>query len=87
VLHAVRQHLERYLRLEANSAPAYRYESPLTEEEIALLEEEVLPVIASFIERSEAAAEAAERAEQERLAPEPTLATAERQRQGWGQAA
>jgi hypothetical protein len=47
----------------------------------------VLPVIASFIERSEAAAEAAERAEQERLAPEPTLATTERQRQGWGQAA
>ena len=71
VLHAVRQHLERYLRLEVSSAPAYRFETPLTEEEIALLEEDVLPLIASFIERSEAAAEAAERAEQER--------------QGWGE--
>jgi hypothetical protein len=40
VLHAVNQHIERYLRLEASSAPAYRYEAPLTEEEIALLEEE-----------------------------------------------
>ncbi len=71
VLYALRQHLERYLRLEASSAPAYRYETPLTEEEIALLKEEVLPVIASFIERSEAAAEAAERAEQERLVFRP----------------
>ena len=66
VLHAVNQHIERYLRLEGPSSVAYRFEPPLTEEEITLLEEEVLPVIATFLERSEAAAKEAERAELER---------------------
>ena len=36
------------------------YEAPLVEEEIALLEEEVLPVIALFLERSDAIAAARE---------------------------
>jgi hypothetical protein len=49
LLDGLRQHLERQLRLKASSAPANRYETPLTEEESALLEENVVPVIASNI--------------------------------------
>jgi len=50
------------------------YEAPLVEEEIALLEEEVLPVIAQFLERADAIAAAREAwAEQQVMAEEPAL--------------
>ena len=52
----------------------YSYEAPLVEEEICLLEEEVLPVIAQFLERADATAAAREAwAEQQLRAEEPAL--------------
>ena len=50
------------------------YEAPLVEEEICLLEEEVLPVIALFLERADAIAAAREAwAEQQVRVDEPAL--------------
>jgi hypothetical protein len=49
LLDGLRQHLEQQLRLKASSAPAHRHETPLTEEESALFEENGLPVIAGSI--------------------------------------
>ena len=54
------QRIERYLRLQELGVRECSYEAPLVEEEIALLEEEVLPVIALFLERSDAIAAARE---------------------------
>ena len=54
------QRIERYLRLQELGVRECSYEAPLVEEEIALLEEEVLPVIAIFLERSDAIAAARE---------------------------
>ena len=54
------QRIERYLRLQELGVRECSYEAPLVEEEIALLEEEVLPVIAQFLERADAIAEARE---------------------------
>ncbi len=68
LLYAVNQHIERYLRLEGPGSAADRFDASLTEEEITLLEQEVLPVIATFLERSESAAKEAEWAELERWA-------------------
>ena len=50
------------------------YGAPLLEEEISLLEEEVLPVIAQFLGRADAIAAAREAwAEQQVMAEEPAL--------------
>ena len=54
------QRIERYLRLQELGIRECSYEAPLVEEEIALLEEEVLPVIAQFLERADAIAAARE---------------------------
>ena len=54
------QRIERYLRLQELGVRECSYEAPLVEEEIALLEEEVLPVIALFLERADAIAAARE---------------------------
>ena len=54
------QRIERYLRLQEMGIRECSYEAPLVEEEIALLEEEVLPVIAHFLERADAIAAARE---------------------------
>ena len=54
------QRIERYLRLQELGVRECSYEAPLVEEEICLLEEEVLPVIAQFLERSDAIAAARE---------------------------
>jgi len=54
------QRIERYMRLQELGVRECSYEAPLVEEEIALLEEEVLPVIALFLERSDAIAAARE---------------------------
>ncbi len=71
------QRIERYLRLQELGVRECSYEAPLVEEEICLLEE-VLPVIALFLERADAIAAAREaRAEQqvraEELELEPAL--------------
>ena len=68
------QRIERYLRLQELGVRECSYEAPLVEEEIALLEEEVLPVIALFLERSDAIAAAREAwAEQQVRGEEPAL--------------
>ena len=54
------QRIERYLRLQELGVRECSYEAPLVEEEICLLEEEVLPVIALFLERADAIAAARE---------------------------
>ncbi len=54
------QRIERYLHLQELGIRECFYEAPLVEEEIALLEEEVLPVIAQFLERADAIAAARE---------------------------
>ena len=54
------QRIERYLRLQELGVRECSYEAPLVEEEICLLEEEVLPVIAQFLERADAIAAARE---------------------------
>lgn len=75
--------------------PIHRFwiDHPYGEEEITLLEEELMPAMEQFLARIreiDAALEAAHEAEIKRvhaaMATEP-LAAAERQRQGWGQAA
>ncbi len=53
------QRIERYLRLQELGVRECSYEAPLVEEEIAL-QEEVLPVIAQFLERADAIAAARE---------------------------
>ena len=69
------QRIERYLHLQELGIRECSYEAPLVEEEIALLEEEVLPAIALFLERSDAIAAAREAwAEQQVRAGEPALA-------------
>ena len=50
------QRIERYLRLQEVGIRECSWEDPLVEEEIALLEEEVLPVIFQFLERADAIA-------------------------------
>ena len=71
------QRIERYLRLQELGVRECSYEAPLVEEEIALLEEEVLPVIALFLERADAIAAAREAwAEQQVRADEPGLPVA-----------
>ena len=68
------QRIERYLRLQELGVRECSYEAPLVEEEIALLEEEVLPVIALFLERADAIAGAREAwAEQQVRDEEPGL--------------
>ena len=54
------QRIERFLRLQEVGIRECSYEAPLVEEEICLLEEEVLPVIAQFLERADAIAAARE---------------------------
>ncbi len=54
------QRIERYLHLQEVGIRECSYEAPLVEEEIALLEEEVLPVITQFLERADAIAAARE---------------------------
>jgi len=54
------QRIERYLRLQELGIRECAYEAPLVEEEIALLEEEVLPAIALFLERADGIAAARE---------------------------
>ncbi len=54
------QRIERFLRLQELGVRECSYEAPLVEEEIAFLEEEVLPVIAQFLERADAIAAARE---------------------------
>jgi len=54
------QRIERFLRLQELGIRECSYEAPLVEEEIALLEEEVLPAIALFLERADAIAAARE---------------------------
>jgi len=56
----VQQRIERYMRLQELGVRECSYETPLVEEEICLLEEEVLPVIAHFLERADAIAAARE---------------------------
>ena len=68
------QRIERYLRLQELGVRECSYEAPLVEEEICLLEEEVLPVIAQFLERADAIATAREAwAEQQVTAEECQL--------------
>jgi len=68
------QRIERFLRLQEVGIRECSYEAPLVEEEIALLEEEVLPAIALFLERSDAIAAAREAwAEQQLRAEEHEL--------------
>jgi hypothetical protein len=54
------QRIERFLRLQEVGIRECSYEAPLVEEEITLLEEEVLPAIALFLERADAIAAARE---------------------------
>jgi hypothetical protein len=54
------QRIECYQRLQEVGVRECSYEAPLVEEEIALMEEEVLPVIAQFLERADAIAAARE---------------------------
>ena len=54
------QRIERFLRLQELGVRECSYEAPLIKEEIALLEEEVLPAIAQFLERADAIASARE---------------------------
>ncbi len=69
------QRIEHYLRLQELAVRECSYVAPLVEEEIALVEEEVLPVIAQFLERADAIAAAREAwAEQQVRAEEPALA-------------
>jgi hypothetical protein len=60
------------LQHEAAGSVMGLHAEPMSEEEIALLEEEMLPAIGRFIERAEAIWEARERlrAQQARLQPE-----------------
>ena len=68
------QRIERYLRLQELGIRECSYEAHLVEEEICLLEEEVLPVIALFLERVDAIAAAQETwAEQQVRAEESEL--------------
>ena len=64
------QRIERYLRLQELGVRECSYEAPLVEEEIALLEEEVLPVITQFLERADAIAAAREAWAEQQLRPE-----------------
>ena len=69
------QRIERFLRLQELGIRECSYEAPLVEEEICLLEEEVLPVIALFLERADTIAAAREDwAEKQVRAEEPALA-------------
>ena len=68
------QRIERFLRLQELGVRECSYEAPLVKEEIALLEEEVLPAIAQFVERADAIAAAREAwAEQQVIAEECQL--------------
>jgi len=74
LLQLARQRIERFLRLQELGIREGSYEAPLVEEEITLLEEEVLPAIALFLERADAIAAAREAwAEQQVRAAEPAL--------------
>ena len=94
LVHSSHLALTRLLRTH-RSKPIRRLwiDHPYGEEEITLLEEDLIPAMEQFLARIQeidAALEAAHEAEIERvqaaIATEP-LAAAERQRQGWGQAA
>ena len=72
------QRIEQYLHMQELGVWECSYEAPLVEEEIALLEEEVLPVIALFLERADAIAAARgawaeQQVRAEELALEPAL--------------
>ena len=74
LLLVAQQRIERFLRLQEVGIRECSDEAPLVEEEIALIEEEMLPAIALFLERADAIAAAREVwTEQQVRAEEPAL--------------